>query len=343
MTSIFLTGASGYIGGQVLKELSHTHPEYEISALVRSSDTGKQITDVYPEVRVVNGDLDDVDLVEKEASQASIVLHIAANRHLPSVQAIHRGLSKKQPSEPAYWIQVSGASLLASDEFTSDSFKPGEASSAVFDDVADVDKLQSLIRKHSFRDVDNYLLDVAAETSSIKIALVLPPIIYGLGQGPVNTRSVQIPSLAKTALEKGHAVRVGKGLSRWGSVHVEDVARIFASLTEAGAKGNQDDKIWGGKGIYLTGVEEINFAEISDKIASAAVEQGLIKTIEVEALQKPEADTVLPHGSVLFGTNARSRARRAAELLGWRPQGESLEAEIPRAVAEEAKRLATSA
>ena len=193
------------------------------------------------------------------------------------MQAIHRGLSKRQPSDlgttpeaiassslytntdlqSAYWVQVSGASLLAADELTSDSFKPGEASEAIFDDVSGVDKLQSLIRAHSSRDVDNYLLDVAAKTPSIKIALVLPPIIYGLGQGPVNQRSVQIPSLAKVALEKGHAVRVGRGLSRWGNIHVGDVGRVFTALAEAAAKGNKDENIWGENGIYLTGVGEL--------------------------------------------------------------------------------------
>lgn len=105
--------------------------------------------------------------------------------------------------------------------------------------------------------VDNYLLDVAAKNPSIKTALVMPPIIYGVGEGPINQRSIQILTLCKVALERGRAVTVGKGESRWGSVHVGDVAKLFASLAEAGAKKNQDEALWGENGIYLAGVGEL--------------------------------------------------------------------------------------
>lgn len=68
---------------------------------------------------MVIGDLDDGALIEQEASKASIVLRkapfplvdcreplltikldLAATGHLKSVQAIHRGLKKRQSSEP---------------------------------------------------------------------------------------------------------------------------------------------------------------------------------------------------------------------------------------------------
>lgn len=128
----------------------------------------------------------------------------------------------------------------------------------MYDDVADIKKLQSLVQNHSgVRKVDNYLLDVAAKSPSIKTALVWPPIIFGQGQGPVNQRSVQIPSLSKVTLEKGHGVRVGAGESRWGNVYIQDLGKLFAALAEAGVKGNQDENVWGENGIYLTGVGEI--------------------------------------------------------------------------------------
>lgn len=180
---------------------------------------------------------------------------VASNSHIGSVQAIHRGLQKRQT--PSYWVQISGASGLAVEELASPSFKPGEPSDDVWDDLAGVASIRDLLKAHKSRAVDNYILDVAKQTPSVKTALVLPPIIYGKGQGPIKQRSYQIPALAKVALERGRAVRVGRGLSRWGNVHVADVARLFTVLAEAGAKGNDDSKIWGEDGIYLTGVGEI--------------------------------------------------------------------------------------
>lgn len=80
------------------------------------------------------------------------------------------------------------------------------------------------------------------------------------------------------------------------------------------------------------------FGEISEKVARSAVEQGFNTKATVEELHKPDIDTVLPHGSVIFGTNARSKAQRATEYLGWTPREESLEANIPSTVVIEAQR-----
>jgi hypothetical protein len=42
--------------------------------LVRDSEVAKRISDVYTNVRTVIGSLDDADIVENEASKASVVL-----------------------------------------------------------------------------------------------------------------------------------------------------------------------------------------------------------------------------------------------------------------------------
>ncbi|KAK7431306.1 hypothetical protein QQZ08_002077 [Neonectria magnoliae] len=324
------TGASGYVGGQALRELARSHPDYTIAALIRDGDVAKRIAEVFPKVRAVVGDLDNSDLIAEEASKASVVLRI--------FQAIHRGLAKR--ASPSFWVQISGASALAAGELASPSFKPGSASSQVYDDVDDIASIRSLVRAHPSRVVDNYLLDVAKQNPSIKTALVLPPIIYGAGEGPVNQRSFQIPVLCKVALERGKAVKVGEGQSRWGNVHVRDVGKLVSALAEAGAKEKQDEALWGENGIYLAGIGELTWEEIAQKIANEAHAKGLIATAEVERLDKPESDAVLPAADVLFGSNARSTARRGVELLGWTPTEEDLEAEIPRALAEEVKRRA---
>lgn len=79
------------------------------------------------------------------------------------------------------------------------------------------------------------------------------------------------------------------------------------------------------------------FSEIAERIGRAAREQKLISSEEVEALDPSSADAVLPASKSLFGSNARGGANRSGEVLGWKPSEESLEEEIPRTVAEEAK------
>ncbi|TDZ27472.1 Uncharacterized protein C8035_v010421 [Colletotrichum spinosum] len=340
MAKIFLTGATGFIGGTVLSLLAKSHPEYVIRALVRDEAKGKLVTDAYPNVAIVQGDLDSVDVLASEVSNAEVVIHLASAGHLKSVETIHKALaSRPADGKTVHWIQISGASALAAGELADKNRAPGTGSDLVFDDLGGVADIRSHIKRYPARAVDNYILKVAAEDKGINTALVLPPIIYGQGSGPANTRSVQVPALARAALQRGRAVQVGKGLNRWGDVHVEDIGRLIATLAQKAVEAKGEEQVWNENGLYLAGVGEKSFGEISKLVAAAAKEKGLIPTDDVEELGPQDSDRVLPHGTVIFGTNARGRARRAEEVLGWKPKGESLEDEIPKSVDREASDL----
>jgi uncharacterized protein YbjT (DUF2867 family) len=68
------TGATGYIGGDILYALADAHPEYEISALVRNSDKGAVVASKFAKVRLVYGGLDDAKVLEEESAKADIVI-----------------------------------------------------------------------------------------------------------------------------------------------------------------------------------------------------------------------------------------------------------------------------
>lgn len=64
---------TGYIGGDGLYAIANAHPDWELSALVRNKDKAAQLTSKYPNIRVVHGDLDSSDIIEKEVKNADIV------------------------------------------------------------------------------------------------------------------------------------------------------------------------------------------------------------------------------------------------------------------------------
>ena len=68
------TGASGYVGGELLYTLLKAHPDYKISALVRDSGKAKIISEAYPNVRIVLGELESTPLIEEEAAKADIIV-----------------------------------------------------------------------------------------------------------------------------------------------------------------------------------------------------------------------------------------------------------------------------
>ncbi|KAH7057115.1 NAD dependent epimerase/dehydratase family protein [Macrophomina phaseolina] len=338
MTKVFLTGASGYIGGEVLHTLAAAHPEYEIAALNRDPKKADQITRAYPNVKIVSGSLDDAAILEQEASKADVVLHLAATGHLPSVESIFKGLTSSQRSGPAHWLQISGASLLGAPEIVSKTF--GEPSDKIYNDLDGAEEIRAHIRKYKNRVVDNFILDVSGKASGVKTALVPGAIIYGPGRGPVNQRSIQIPELSRIALQRGKAVQVGRGLSIWGNVHVQDLSSLFLLLVEKAVAGDSSKSYWNDDGIYFNSVgNDISFAEISRRVARVAVDKGFIKNEEVEQLSAEDADKLSPHASIVLGTNARVDSRRARQVLGWKPVQRRLQDEIPETLEAEARRL----
>lgn len=66
------TGATGYIGGSVLEDVVKAYPALELTALLRS--TPAEFTSRYPRIKVVKGDFDASDVIEKAAYEADIVL-----------------------------------------------------------------------------------------------------------------------------------------------------------------------------------------------------------------------------------------------------------------------------
>jgi uncharacterized protein YbjT (DUF2867 family) len=70
------TGITGYIGGQTVVHLTGKYSELEIVALVRNVGQAETVTSVLPHVKTIIGDLDSVEILEKQSAEAEIVLHM---------------------------------------------------------------------------------------------------------------------------------------------------------------------------------------------------------------------------------------------------------------------------
>jgi uncharacterized protein YbjT (DUF2867 family) len=68
------TGATGYIGGDLLHALTAALPIVQIAALVRSPAKATQVSGAFPNVRIVHGDLDSTNVIEREAADADVVI-----------------------------------------------------------------------------------------------------------------------------------------------------------------------------------------------------------------------------------------------------------------------------
>lgn len=222
----------------------------------------------------------------------------------------------------------------------------GEASDTIYDDLEGVSKVTNLPDDAPHRDVDKVVLSAgSAHADRVKTAIVCPPTIYAAGRGPGNQRSHQVPELARSTLEKGHGVKVNAGKTIWSNVHVHDLSDLYLKLVENAAAGGSlaewpgKPALWGAEGYYFSENDEHVWGEVSQWIADEAHKQGLIKTKKVESISPEEAGKLTPKGQALWGANSRSRAKRAREVLKWKPTGGPLKDEIKASVEHEAKSL----
>ena len=104
--NIFITGATGFIGGSVASHLLQAG--HAVRGLVRNQDDADALTSfgVTPVLR----DLDDRDVLIHEAQRAEAVVNAASSDHRSSVEALLEGL--RDTGKP--FLHTSGSSVICS-------------------------------------------------------------------------------------------------------------------------------------------------------------------------------------------------------------------------------------
>ncbi|KAJ0287566.1 hypothetical protein Brms1b_002463 [Colletotrichum noveboracense] len=341
---IFLTGVTGYIGGDAFHALYKQHPNYEYALLVRSEERAAPVKKAYPNanVRIVVGTLTDSDVIEKEAAAADIVVHTADSADdVPSAQAIAKGLAEGHTAEkPGFWLHVSGTGILQWYDQKHERYGEAPLPEQDYHDIRDIDRLLSLPDEAIHRNVDKIVL-AANSSPAVRTAIVSPPTIYGQGRGPVNQRSIQVPALAKATLEKGFAPIIAPGKTEWNNVHVHDLSAFFMTLADAtqDAGKNADPEVFGPRAYYFVESGNHVWSEVARWIAEEAYKQGYLPAPLTKEATMKEALQSEGVSNNSWGLNSKSKAERARKYLGWEGRDKSLEEEIPATLSWEAKLL----
>ena len=290
MKTIFLTGATGYIGGTVALRLLGSG--LCVRGLVRSRSDAARLSDIG--VEPVIGDLDDDELLIREARNADGVINAASADHVACVKAMLSALAGT--SKP--FLHTSGSSIVGDD------VRGSRCSDLIFDEDTSL-VVQPL--KQARRDIDLMVLTAAAQ--GVRSIVICPSLIYGQGRG-LSPDSVQIPFLAANAMKQGRIQIVGAGLNVWSNVHVDDVAALF-SLSLANAPAGA---------FYFAANGEASFAQIGSALSRR------LGLTEVESL-RPEVAAErwgIARAYFSFGSNSRVRSVRARQELGWAPEHASV-------------------
>ncbi|KAJ4394063.1 hypothetical protein N0V93_003280 [Gnomoniopsis smithogilvyi] len=341
---IFLTGVTGYIGGDIFYALQEAHPDFDYTLLVRSEERATPVKAKYPKAKFVYGDLNSSEVIEKAASEADIVIHTANSADdVPSAQAIAKGLAAGHtPSKPGFWLHICGTGILMHRDMREQRYGQPPYADEKYDDVADIDKVLSLPDEAIHRNVDKIVLAASAESGgAVRTAIVGPPCISGAGRGPVNTRSIQVYNMIEFAMKEGYVPVIGTGRTEWDHIHVNDLAALFVRLVDAAQdpKLASSSEIFGDHGYYFCEAGSFAWGDVAKWIADELVKQGFMAEPKVEETTVEYVAKLGFYAGATWGLNSKSFAKRARQYLGWKPTKGGLKEIIPNAVSSEAVRM----
>jgi nucleoside-diphosphate-sugar epimerase len=287
---IFITGASGYIGGSVAEKLIARG--HDVTGLTR--DTDKASVLAASGIEPVIGTLDESDILKRESKKADAVVSAADADHRPSLEAILEAIE----GSGKVLIHTSGSSLVGDD------VRGDRASESIYDE----DTPFIIEDRKKARDEINSLV-LASGARGVRSAVICPSLVYGVGTG-INPRSIQVPFLVDQARASGVVRVVGKGLNRWSTVHIDDLVDLYGLAVDAASPGS----------FYFAENGEASFADIGAAIAER-LELG-----EVQSWDADEAANQWGPGRAYYtyGSNSRVRAKRARQELGWKPTHNSV-------------------
>ncbi|CZT51954.1 uncharacterized protein RSE6_13182 [Rhynchosporium secalis] len=287
-TRIFMTGITGYIGGQALATLIAKHPEHTIVGLVQTEEKKQQILARHPSLEVIIGDLDSDQILIEESKKADIVIK-------------------------GTYLHLSGAGSVFDHSLGYGKFPP-----KIWDDIEDLTAITTFKQPVFHAKADRLVLDLGKKLK-IRTAILEPPMVYG-NSDSLSDRSISLPLLVDIAKARGTMFQVGEATQCISAVHVKDLADVFAYFVDEALKDEEGSRVeWGEKGVYYVEAREYVFADVVDAVAKEMHNRGGLETAGVAVLTEAEALEVHPWALVVFATNMRTRAS-ILRALGWVPK-----------------------
>lgn len=290
---IFVTGASGFVGSAIVKDLLAAG--HQVLGLARSDASAESVVAAGAEVH--RGSVEDPDSLRSGADGADGVIHTAFIHDFSKFEesceidsrAIEALASVLKGSDRALVI-TSGTGLVTS----------GRASTE--EDAAPAVSPNPRIASELAAD--------AAAARGIRTSIVrLPPSVHGRGDHGF------VPMLIKLAREKGRSAFIDQGQNNWAGVHRLNAAPVFRLALEKAAPFARYHAVAEGA---------IPFKQIAEAI-------GRNLNIPAVSMTKAEAAEHFGWFAHFAGLDSPTSSKWTQAELGWQPEGPGLIEDIDKA------------
>jgi nucleoside-diphosphate-sugar epimerase len=276
---VFVTGATGFIGSAIVRELLDAG--HQVLGLARSDAAAASLAAAGAEVH--RGSLEDFESLAAGARACGGVIHTAFihdfSNYAPAAEKDRRA------------IQTLGTTLAGSDRpfiVTSGTLLVQRQGPLAMEEEA---PNPSFPRKS-----EEAALAVAAR--GVRVAVVrLPPSVHGDGDHGF------VPALIAIARQKGVSAYVGDGFNRWPAVHRLDAAHLYRLVLEKGSAGAK---------YHGVADEGVPFRDIAGVI-------GRRLNVPVVARSPQEAADHFGWLAHFVGIDCPASSAQTQERLGWRP------------------------
>lgn len=290
---VFVTGAAGFIGSAVVKELIGAG--HQVLGLTRSDKGAEELDAAGAEVH--RGSLEDLDSLREGAARSDGVVHLAFNHDFSRFVA--------NCEDDRRVIGVLGSALAGSDRpliITSGTpianTVPGqpaaEGNPTIGSDV------------HPRAASEEAAGSVAADGVNVSVVR-LPQVHDTVKQG-------LITPVIEMYREKGACTYVGDGLNRWPAAYVLDVARLYRLAVE---KAEPNAKY------HAVAEEGVPMRDIAEAI-------GRRLKLPVKSIAPDEAQAVFGWLAMFAGRDMPASSAQTRQKLGWQPTGPGLLADLER-------------
>ena len=283
---IFVTGATGFIGTELVRELSKAG--HQVRGLARSDDGMKQLKAAGIEAH--RGDLENLDSLRSGASGMDAVVNLAFNHDF--AKFAQNGEDERKAIEALGSVLEPGKLLVVTSGVALASGTPGQACTETDSPVSSA----QLPRQPE---------DTAKAVAErgVRVAIVRLPQVH-------DTRKQGLVTyLTEVARAKGVSAYVGEGANRWAAAPLGDVAQLYRLAVEQTGPGAT---------VYHAVQEEgVALRDIAEALA-----QGMgIPVVSLAPEKAAEHFGWLAHFAAL---NMPASSEWTRKALGWEPTGTGL-------------------